>query len=106
MRLLLSVIALLTLTGCVSDEQRMIALAKAHCTEQIAKEYSLHGTFSWSATQSPDGKFWTVEGALEPQRRVGVSVMILPDRSEVGCGIFETNPISSGNRALPVPPQP
>ena len=85
MRTLLSIIALITLSGCVSAEQRIIALAKTKCAKQIA-EAPWHGTLSWTAIHYPNGA-WKVDGALEPGREAGV--MLITSADEDGpCGRY------------------
>jgi hypothetical protein len=79
MRLLFGVIALLALAGCASAERQMVARAKAECAGAIAKA-PWRGTLSWKASQQSGGSGdWLVDGALEPQRRVGVTVILSPD---------------------------
>jgi hypothetical protein len=73
MRVLYSVIALLALAGCMSaEEQRMIAMAKTKCAEQIAKA-DWHGPLTWTAKKSSNG-LWNVTGSLDPLGRVGVVI--------------------------------
>ena len=81
MRWLPGTFALLALTGCMSAEQRMIALAKTKCAAAIA-EAPWRGTLSWTARQYANG-YWEIDGLLEPQRDVGVNLMLSPDGSGI-----------------------
>lgn len=83
MRLFLSAVLLLSLTGCMSVEQRMIALAKEKCADRI-REW--RGPLSWTAERSFRDE-WTGEGAQEPRRVEGV-VFITDGSKKMNSGKF------------------
>lgn len=71
-------------TGCVSSEERMIAIAKSKCADTI-KEYSGRGTLNWAVVR--DGGLVFVRGELAPHQGVGVQLLFSHGR-ELSCGGF------------------
>jgi hypothetical protein len=91
MRVFLSSFLLLFLTGCMSVEQRMIALAKEKCADRI-REWP--GPLSWTAERSFRDE-WRVEGAQEPRRNEGV-IFETDGLKKMECGTFKAYRYSPG----------